>query len=182
MESDTRTPAPTPNLSDLPMRVGAIDIATGSDDLELVFSRRFDVPRALLFRAFSSCEHLVHWWGPTGWTLPVCEQDFRAGGSWDYCMQGPNGEMSCGRSLYREIVEPERIVYTDLFVDPAGKVMEDMPALDVTIEFTERDSGTVLLNRLRLASRADVETMLGTGMVEGMAQTWDRLAAYLARA
>ena len=81
MESETRTPAPTPTLADLPMRVGSIDIATGSDELELVFSRRFEAPRSLVFRAFSSCEHLVHWWGPTGWTLPVCKQDFRTGGT-----------------------------------------------------------------------------------------------------
>lgn len=47
------------------------------DDNTLVLERVFQAPRELVFKAFSEAEHLKHWWGPKGWTLPVCNVDFR---------------------------------------------------------------------------------------------------------
>jgi uncharacterized protein YndB with AHSA1/START domain len=144
--------------------------------------RIFDAPRELVFQAFSECKHLTQWWGPTGWTLPVCQMDFRPGGVWFYCMRGPAGEDACGKAIYREIVQPERIVYTDAFADTAGNVLEGMPEILVTLEFAESDGKTKLTNRAEFASAADKEATLAMGMVEGLTQTLDRLEAYLAQA
>ena len=151
-------------------------------DRELIMERTFDAPREVAFRAFSDCDLLSRWWGPKGWTLPVCEMDFRPGGTWRYCMRGPTGDDACGKAIYREIVEPERIVYTDWFTDADGTVIEGMPETLMTFEFAEQDGKTKVTNRARFASVEDLQKVVDMGMVEGMIETWDRLEAQLTRA
>lgn len=155
---------------------------TDTADRTFTVSRVFDAPRALVFAAFSKPEHLVHWWGPNGWTLPVCTVDFRPGGIWHYCMRGPNGEESWGRTVYREIVEPERIVSVDSFSDAEGNIVAGMPEMLITLTFEEHDGKTTLTNHAQFASEADLAAVMEMGMVAGLTQTWDRLEAYLATA
>ena len=154
--------------------------STRIDGLDFIASRVFDAPRALVFRAFSDCADLVNWWGPNGWTLPVCEMDFRPGGTWSYCMQSPNGEKSCGASTYHEIVEPERIVYTDAFTDANGEPIADTPEMVVTVTFDEVDGRTTLSSTVQFATAKDLDFAVGIGMEPGLIETWDRLEAYLA--
>lgn len=154
-------------------------------DRELVISRTFNAPRVLVWQAWSQCEHLQQWWAPAGWALPICKMDFRPGGVWHYCMKGPgpNGtEMeSWGRTVFREIVEPERIVYVDAFSDAAGNVAEGMPEMAITVTFTETDGQTQVISRTEFATAADLETILQMGVEEGVTMTWDQLATYLAQ-
>ena len=157
------------------------DVTTPVSDREFVMERVFKAPRELVFQAFSDCKHLTHWWGPTGWSLPVCEMDFRPGGVWFYCMRGPGGEDACGKAVYREIVAPAKIVYTDSFADTAGNVQTEMPEMIVTLTFTEHTGKTRLTNHVEFASVADKEATLDMGMVEGATETFDRLEAYLAQ-
>jgi uncharacterized protein YndB with AHSA1/START domain len=143
-------------------------------------SRVFDAPPDVVFKAFSTSEVLARWWGPEGWTLPVSNMDFRPGGSWHYCMRGPNGEESWGLSSYSEIVPGERIVYTDAFANAEGKVAEGMPQMLITVEFADEDGKTRVTSRTELASSEELKKLLDMGVVEGASQTWDRLAEYLA--
>ena len=152
-----------------------------SSDREFVMERVFNAPRDLVFEAFSDCKHLAHWWGPKDWTLPVCQMDFRPGGVWLYCMRGPDGMESWGKATYQEIVAPERIVYTDAFVDAAGNPIENTPEMVITMVFEAAGSQTKLLSCTEFPSAADLEAVLAMGMVEGITQTWDRLDAYLAQ-
>lgn len=147
----------------------------------LTLTRTFDAPRELVFEAFGKCEHLQHWWGPQGWSLPVCEMDFRPGGQWFYCMGGPGGERSCGRMIYHEIEAPERIEATDQFTDGDGNVNEELPQMRETFTFTEQGGKTVLVNRSEYATEEDLNTVVEMGMLEGIAQTFDRLDALLTR-
>ena len=146
---------------------------------ELVMTRVFDAPPELVWKASTEPAHVVRWWGPKGWTLPVCEIDLRPGGVWRYCMRGPGGEESCGRAVYREIVEPERLVYTDSFADAEGNSVEGMPEMLITATFEEHEGGTKLTNRTRFASVAELEAILAMGAVQGMTETWDRLEGEL---
>lgn len=81
-------------------------------DSELILTRVLDAPRPLVFRVWTEPQHLVRWWGPNDFTLPHCEQDFRPGGGYRFCMRSPQGEDYWVSGVYREIVEPERIVFT----------------------------------------------------------------------
>jgi uncharacterized protein YndB with AHSA1/START domain len=149
---------------------------------EFVMERVFDAPRELVFKAWSDPEFLKQWWGPKGWTLPVCNVDFRPGGVWHYCMQGPGGEEAWGKAIYREIVAPERIVYMDYFSDAEGNVAEGTPETQSTVIFTDHNGQTKVTARAQFASAEDLQTTLDMGMAEGMGETFDRLADYLKEA
>ena len=96
-------------------------------------------------------------------------------------MRGPDGEDACGKATYREIVKPERIVYTDAFADTDGNVQAEMPQMIITLTFTGHIGKTTLTNHVEFTSVADKEATLGMGMVEGFTQTLDRLETYLAQ-
>ncbi|MCP1305956.1 SRPBCC domain-containing protein [Paenibacillus tyrfis] len=153
---------------------------------ELILERVFNAPRELVFKAFSQAEHLKHWWGPRGWTLTVCNVDFRPGGIWHYCMkcidqnQGDfYGFESWGKAVYQEIVEAEKIVYVDYFSDADGNEAEGMPAPLITMTFTEFEGKTKLVNRAQYPSAEALKTVIDMGMEQGVTETWDRLAEHL---
>lgn len=83
-----------------------------ANDRELVIQRIFNAPCETVFNVWSKAEHVVNWFGPSGFTAPTCEIDFRVGGSYRICMHSPEGEDHWVWGEYREIVEPERIVFT----------------------------------------------------------------------
>ncbi len=163
----------------------AIDSRVENDRV-LVLERVFDAPRELVFKMFKEPEHLKHWWGPIGWELPVCNIDFRPGGVWHYCMkcidknQGEfYGMESWGKTIYKEINEPESILYTDYFSDAEGNINEEMPGTDVTLSFLDQDGKTKLVNRAEYVSAEALKSVMDMGMLEGISQTWDRLAQRL---
>jgi uncharacterized protein YndB with AHSA1/START domain len=159
---------------------------TTENDRTYVMERVFDAPRELVFEAYSTAEHLKNWWGPKGWTLPFCEVDFRPGGTWLYCMKGPvgseDGEMmeSWGKAVYQEIIEPERIVYKDTFVDSDGSRVEGTPEMLITVEFVEEKGKTRLISKTLFESAEQLQQVLEMGMEQGFSETLDRLEAYLA--
>ncbi len=150
-------------------------------DRTFVVERVFNAPRELVFEAFSKPEHLKQWWGPKGWTLPVCELDFRPGGTWLYCMRGPGGEESWGKAVYRDIQPPEKITYTDNFVDSDGNVLEGTPQLQITVSFEALEDETKVISRTVFGSAEELKRVLDMGMEAGLNETWDRLEAFLAQ-
>ncbi|WP_426446009.1 SRPBCC domain-containing protein [Paenibacillus sp. S-38] len=153
---------------------------------ELVLERVFNAPRELVFKAFSEAEHLKHWWGPRGWTLTVCTVDFRPGGVWHYCMkcideaQGDFfGFESWGKAVYSEIEAPERIVYTDYFSDSEGNSAPGMPSTECTLSFIEQDGRTKVISRASYATEEALKQVMDMGMLQGITETWDRLAEHL---
>jgi uncharacterized protein YndB with AHSA1/START domain len=152
----------------------------------LILERVFDAPRELVFKAFSEAEHLKQWWGPHGWTITVCNVDFRPDGVWHYCMKCIDenqkdfyGFESWGKAIYREIVEPDKIVYVDYFSDADGNEAEGMPSCQITMTFVEHDGKTKLVSRAEYASVEALKTVMEMGMEQGITETWDRLDEHL---
>src|SRR5277367_3850317 len=87
-----------------------IDAAVLPEHRELTLVRVYDAPRALVFKAFTDPVHLARWWGPHGYTTPVCEFDARPGGALRIHMRGPDGGVHVTQGEVREIVIPERLV------------------------------------------------------------------------
>ena len=154
--------------------VGALTLTTPSDR-EIVLTREFDAPRELVFEAHSKCEHLDKWWGPRKYTLAPCEMDFRPGGKYRFLHRGPDGDEEHGfRGEYREIVPPERIVWTFEWEGMPGHVSVD------TLTLEDLGGGrTKLVAHSLFDSKEDRDGMLQSGMEEGSAETWDRLAELL---
>lgn len=147
-------------------------------DTEIAFTRAFGAPRDRVWAMWTQAKHLTHWWGPEGWTLPVCELDFRVGGRWFYCMQGPEIR-SCGLATYHDIDAPARIVYTDAFADDNGDLLEAMPSGQTALTFDEGGGVTTVRGVTRYDSQEQRDAILEMGVKEGLDQTLNRLEAYL---
>jgi uncharacterized protein YndB with AHSA1/START domain len=150
---------------------------------ELVIERTFGAPRDLVFKVWTQPEHVAQWFGPKGWTLPVFEIDLRPGGVTRYCMRhSETGEESWGKSEFREVVPPERLVYSDWFADAAGNTLPGTPESLVTVTFTDEAGKTRVTILTQFMSEADLESVVQTGMIPGWTETLDRLADYLTTA
>ena len=146
-------------------------VVTKSTPRELIITRVFDAPRALVFEAWTKPEHLVHWFCPDSFTLPVCEMDFRVGGSQRLCMRASGGWEHYVHGVYREIVPAERIVWTSAF--------EDVPGSEVltTVTFADHDGKT----KLTVHQTYSFESDATRGAPQGWTETLDHLAAYVAK-
>jgi uncharacterized protein YndB with AHSA1/START domain len=144
-------------------------------DKEIVLTREFNAPRDLVFRAFSSCEHLKHWWGQAGSTITECRMEFRPGGAWRMVERDAGGQEWGFRGEIREVVPPEKIVQTFEFEGMPGHVSVETLVLE--------DLGgarTRLVTTSVFSSVEDRDGMIQSGMEKGAAESYDRLADYLA--
>jgi uncharacterized protein YndB with AHSA1/START domain len=81
-------------------------------DRKLVLSRVYDAPRELVWKAMTDPGHVVHGWGPKGFSNTLHKLDLRPGGVWSHTMHGPDGTDYPNRSVFIEIVKPKRLVRT----------------------------------------------------------------------
>lgn len=149
---------------------GTYTVTTPSER-EIRLTRLFDVPRALLFEAMSKPEHIRRWWGQLGegYSVPVCEVDLRPGGAWRFVNRTPKGQTVAFYGVYREIVPPERVVFTEIF--------EQFPDTEsvVTSVLTE-ESGKTRLTVTCLYPSVEVRDMvIKSGMERGAGISYDRL-------
>jgi uncharacterized protein YndB with AHSA1/START domain len=148
---------------------------TTPSDREIVITRVVAAPRRLVFEAWTSPEHLPRWMlGPKGWTMPVCEVELRVGGAWHFVWRRSDGTEMAMRGVYQEIVPPERLVCTESW---GGEWPETLN----TLVLSEEGGKTTITNRVLYPSREARDAALKTGMQEGMSESFDRLAEYLAQ-
>jgi uncharacterized protein YndB with AHSA1/START domain len=141
--------------------------------LELVVTRVLDAPRELVFRMWTSPEHLARWWGPQGFELVACTTDVRPGGAWYRRMQGPDGLLVIKRGVYREITPPHRLVFTYADEQPDGSLG---PETLVTVTLEEEGPRT----RLTLRQTGFATVAARDGHEGGWASCLERFAEYLA--
>jgi uncharacterized protein YndB with AHSA1/START domain len=151
---------------------GTLQVTTPADR-EIVLTRVFDAPRHLVFEAFSKPELLKRWFGPHGWSLVVCDVDFRAGGGFRFVLRGPDGTEMGMRGVYRELQPPDRSVHIESFDDFPGESV-------VTAVFTETDGKTTLTATVLYPSREVRDAVIQSGMEHGAAESYDKLADLLA--
>jgi uncharacterized protein YndB with AHSA1/START domain/ADP-ribose pyrophosphatase YjhB (NUDIX family) len=144
-------------------------LSSTSADTGIVSTRIFAAPRELLFEAFSNPGHLVHWWGPKGFTNTFHEFDLRPGGEWRFVMHGPDGAEYQIAKDFVEVVKPERIVLQNL--EPTHRFLMTMTFADVP--------GGTRLTWLMLFESAEENEKLRSIISEANEQNFDRLAAYL---
>jgi uncharacterized protein YndB with AHSA1/START domain len=150
---------------------------TTPSEREIVMTRVFDAPRALVFEAFTRPEHLRRWFGRRGDQLPVCDVDLRVGGAWRFVFQTREGGEMGMSGTYRVIEPPERLVYTETFDPPYTEVM-GVETLN-TLLLEEHDGKTTMTATSLYRSREERDNALQTGMADGATETFDRLAELL---
>jgi len=142
-------------------------------DREIVLTRDFDAPRALVWETMSKPELLKRWlFGPSGWELTSCEEDQRVGGTFRWEWSGPDGAAMTMSGVYREISPPERCVRTETFETGCGPQMGEQVA---TLVLTERGEKTALTLTVLYPSKEARDGALTSGMEKGMAAGYDRL-------
>jgi len=145
---------------------------TTPSDREIVITHVVEAPRELAFDAWTSPEHVPHWFGPRGTTVPVCEIDLRPGGAWHYLLRSPDGTDMARRDVYREVSRPDRLVSTESFDDYPGESLN-------TLVFTEEDGKTTITCTVLYESKEMRDAVIESGMQKGAAETFDRLAEYV---
>jgi uncharacterized protein YndB with AHSA1/START domain len=145
---------------------------------EITITRVFDAPRALVFEAWTDAAMLAQWWGPKGFTNPVCEIDARVGGALRIHMRSPDGSVHPMKGEFREIVPPQRLVFTNIAVDETGNhIIEGL----TTVTFTEETGKTMLTLHTRGSAVVEKAVPYLQGMEYGWTQSIDKLQAMLAR-
>ncbi len=148
---------------------------TTPSDQEIRLTRLFEAPRELVFEAMTRPEHVKQWWGRLGegYSVPVCEIDFRVGGKWRMVNKHPHGEAAF-HGEYQEIEAPGRVVFTEIF-----EVFPDTVSV-VTAELTEEGGKTRLTTTVRYPSPAVRDMVMQSGMAQGAGTSYDRLEDLLA--
>lgn len=144
-------------------------------DRDLVITRLIDAPRAKLFKAWTEAELLKQWFAPLPWTTPHAELDARPGGASLVVMAGPDGTQFPNPGLYLDVVQNERIVFTDAYVNawtPSAK-----PMMTVILTFEEEAGKTRYTARVRHWSVADREAHEAMGFYQGWGQCADQMEA-----
>jgi uncharacterized protein YndB with AHSA1/START domain len=148
--------------------------ATEAADRVLVITRVFDAPRDLVFKAWIEPEHLVHWWGPRGFTSTILANDVRPGGAYRFHRRGPEGDDHWSQGVYREVVKPERIVMAGAWADVNGKPVS--PETLLTVTFEEHNGKT----KLTLHQAVFESVTARDAHQNGWTSSLERLAEYLA--
>jgi uncharacterized protein YndB with AHSA1/START domain len=148
-------------------------------DREIYVSREFTAPRELVWKAMTNPKHVVNWWGPRGFTTTIEQMDFRVGGVWKQVMHGPDGVNFPGKSIFKEIVKPEKIVYSHA----GGK--QDGPGASFistwTFEATGRNKTKVNIRHVFGSVERRDFVVKQYNAVEGAKQTLERFGEYLAK-
>ncbi len=136
---------------------------------ELVFTRVFEAPRGLVFECMTQPEHLAHFWGPAGTSAPVehITVDARPGGAFETVMvNDADGSRYPTRAVFEEVVEPERLVWT-----------ETHSGMTVTVTFSDLGGSRtgVEIRQVRVP-----EAVRSPEAQAGFLTSLDRFARYLA--
>jgi uncharacterized protein YndB with AHSA1/START domain len=138
-------------------------------DTEILITRAFDAPRELVWKAFTTPELVSKWWPGRRGEMKLCEIDLRVGGAWRYVMVASGGFEVAFHGEYREIVEGERIVNTEMYEGASGA-----PAV-VTNTFEAEGGRTLLIMLTVVESREVRDAIIDSGMEGGMQEGMDLL-------
>ncbi len=162
-------------MTAMPTSTDALDLAK-TGDRAIVMTRSFDAPRGTVFDCLVRPDLLKRWLnGPDGWTMTVCEVDLSEDGPYRFEWEGPDSARMGMSGVHRDIARPDRLSNTQRFDhDATGGEVQG------TVVLTERDGRTVLTDTLTYPSPEARDAAVDFGMEQGVAASYDRLAALLA--
>ncbi len=155
------------------------ELVSSTTDREIVITREFAAPRELVWEAMTNPKHVVNWWGPRGFSTTIETMDFRVGGIWKHVMRGPDGVNYPNHSVFKEIVTPECIVFSQ------GGRREGGPGVSFvstwSFEKLAADKTRVTI-RMVFPSASERDLVVKEfGAIEGGKQTLERLGEYLVK-
>jgi uncharacterized protein YndB with AHSA1/START domain len=139
----------------------------------VTITRTIDAPCDLVFRLWTDARHMAQWWGPRGFTNPVCELDVRVGGAIRIDMRAPDGTVYPMTGTVREIVPPRLLVFEAVAEDHDGNPL--LRSL-TTVTFAEEGAKTRLTVHAVAVGLAPVAPQMLAGMEAGWTQSLEKLA------
>ncbi len=160
-----------------------LQVTVNKEDKKLVMERMFDAKRELVWEAWTTPELLEKWWGPKNWNTKITELNVTPGGLWKYCMYQQDGEkwVSCGLGTFKEVVAPEKMVYTDQFTDEKFNLTPGMPTLDIVNNFEDLGEQTKLISYSTFDSVEELQKVVEMGVEQGFSEQLERLDSLLAQ-
>ena len=160
--------------------------STSNEVERMTVTRVFDAPRELVWKAWTDPKYVMQWWGPKGFTSPVCQMDFRVGGKFLYCMRTPDGQEGWNAGEYHEIVLHEKIVYSMYFSDSKGNKV-DPETYGIEPEATDDAHDVVIFEdlgngrtKLTFIGNEPMQSAKDSGQLEGWNEQLDKVAAVVA--
>ncbi|MEV4062217.1 SRPBCC family protein [Nonomuraea dietziae] len=146
-----------------------LTVATPSERA-IVMTRSFAAPRHLVFAAWTRPELIRRWYGARGWDIVEARIDLRVGGAWRFVWNGPDGAVMASGGVYRDIVTPSLLSYTESFDDHwyPGEAL-------VSHDFTEQDGTTTLTTTHLFASKRVRDLVIASPMERGVREGYERL-------
>ena len=159
--------------STLGNRHGSAEITLPSDT-EILITRQFDAPAALVFKALTTPDLVKRWWGFDTSEWLACEIDFRVGGEWRFVTR--EGDMEVGfHGEYKEIAAPHRLVQTEIFEGiPDPEAYPSEPAVN-TMTLDEADGVTTMTLLIQVPNQEIRDAILASGMEHGLQISYNRL-------
>jgi uncharacterized protein YndB with AHSA1/START domain len=145
---------------------------TPRGEREIVITREFDAPRALVYRAMTDPALIPQWWGPARYETTVDKLDARPGGAWRFVQRGAEGEFGF-HGVFKELVPPSRVVMTFEWEGLPGHISTN------TLVLEERGGRTFMTSTSTFENREDRDGMIASGMESGAREGYDRLDAVL---
>ena len=141
-------------------------------DTQILITREFDAPKHLVYKAYTTPELIKRWWHAKRGVATEAQVDLRVGGRWRWVMVTDDGTEVAFHGEYRELIENERIVATEVFEGiPDG---DAYPAVN-TLTFTEKDGRTTLSLLTEAGSREVRDMIIDSGMEGGLQDALDLL-------
>jgi len=141
-------------------------------DREVIISRVFEAPREVVWEAWTNPKHIVHWWGPDGFTTTIERMDLRVGGEWRYMMVAPDGTRYPNHMVYKEVTRPSKLV--------SDHGDGERVWFEFTVTLQEVDDGTMVTIRHLFPSKASRDEVVEKyGAIEGGKQHLAKLEAYI---
>lgn len=146
-------------------------------DREIIMTRLLNAPRELVWKVWTQPQHLIKWWGPTGFTTTSNNMKLEAGGEWNFIMHGPDGRNYPNRIVFTEVKKPELLTYKH-----AGDEDTEPVNFDVKITFTAEGRKTRLKMVMTFTSHAELSRVEKEyGAIEGGKQHVANLEHYLTK-
>ena len=142
---------------------------------KILVEREFDAPVAQVWKAWTESNLLDQWWAPKPWKAETKKMDFREGGSWQYGMRGPEGDVQWCFMNFEKIVPQKSYSGTDGFSDEKGNPNTDFPVMHWHTEFIAQGDTTLVKIQVKFDSIEDLNKIVEMGFQEGFAAAHDNL-------
>ena len=134
---------------------------------KLVVVREFDAPLEKVWHAWTDSHLLDQWWAPRPWKAQTKTMDFREGGTWLYCMVGPDGTSTWCRVDFKTIIKNKSFTAIDPFCNESGPIDQNFPTMHWKNEFSETNEATKVKVEITFDKEEDIQKILELGFEQG---------------